>query len=51
MVWEYYVVYFGTRSTHGAEFIAAMNELGSQGWELVGVSHDSLFFKRPLPTP
>jgi hypothetical protein len=48
MTFEYFVVYFGTRSTHGVDFVTAMNELGAQGWELVGVSHDSLFFKRPI---
>jgi hypothetical protein len=27
---------------------AALNQLGQQGWELCGVSQDSMFFKRPI---
>ena len=36
--WEYLIVY------NSSEF----NELGKKGWELVGVSSDGYFFKRPL---
>jgi hypothetical protein len=43
MVWEYKIVYIGTESTDEDEYetrlhdgVHLLNELGSEGWELIG---------------
>ena len=41
--WEYRKV----RAELGKPFDTAINELGTEGWELVGVSEGSAYFKRP----
>jgi hypothetical protein len=51
MRWEYKVVdlntFTWTTSARAAESEALMNELGRQGWELVGVETIYFYFKRP----
>ncbi|HEX3559178.1 MAG TPA: DUF4177 domain-containing protein [Pyrinomonadaceae bacterium] len=48
--WEYKVVSFSNQSVD-RESLNTLNELGAQGWELVGVSEvggiPTSFFKRP----
>lgn len=59
--WEYKVIKIGyydydRNSEHKAEYVAKMNNIGEEGWELVSVTTSSNFsdqftgfFKRKLP--
>jgi len=44
--WEYRNFYLGNNEPHDPETIEAMNDLGKEGWELVAVDGDYLYFKR-----
>ena len=48
--WEYKIVPPDLKHfTHGRRE-EMLNELGSEGWELVAATEGVLYFKRPLPT-
>jgi hypothetical protein len=40
--WEYWVI-----SLHDVQYTAALNELGSEGWELVSVTPEVITAERP----
>ena len=50
--YEYQVIYDPTETGSASEGIKKLNELGAQGWELVGVNHEGnivttkLYFRR-----
>jgi ribosomal protein S11 len=51
--WEYKAIHIPVK-TNGSESVAALNKLGSEGWELVAVQSNSsetingvMYFKRP----
>ena len=47
MTWEYYVIDVSERFASDVD----LNGLGEDGWELVAVDSNRLYFKRPkLPT-
>jgi hypothetical protein len=45
MKWEYLVRHPGVLGKRPQEIL---DEMGEQGWELVTVDQDSLYFKRPI---
>ena len=52
--WEYYMVCgrFGVDSKPGKQFLADLNALGREGWEVVGIAGDIMkgaaLMKRPV---
>jgi len=44
--WLYKIKYVGPFQTRDVEF----DSFGKEGWELVSVSNDVAYFKKPVPT-
>jgi hypothetical protein len=44
-MWEYKVEYIGDHSTH-APLEDHLNQLGAEGWELIGLFYRNAYFKR-----